>query len=387
MAASGGRARRLIGAANPVGIDRDDQAARDDIGMLNVLTLPLGRPVIVHLSSRDVIHSFTLNEMRVRQDVTPGIATRTWFTPIVAGRWDIACSQLCGLGHYRMRGEYACCLRPSGTSGLRPRSSYSAVDSVRARVALQVHSIAAMANASSAINETLQPANASRWLLSLRVRLVLLIAMTVTATAAATWIALRTAADAPDSVTGAAMALLLVIALIAAVDLIAVSLSYRPTQSMRDDLLKQRNEQLVESYHRLFALREQLASAEQLASVGQTAANVAHQVGTPLNLISGYVQLLKEEARARLAARCRGSPSSRSRSRKVTTTVRTLLDRSRQMGRKTPDDGRRRCVEPRRRSHAAQPRRRAHHARDRRAGRRHADPGGRRPTWSSRCST
>jgi len=62
--------------------------------------------VIVHLSSRDVIHSFTLNEMRVRQDVIPGIPTRTWFTPVIAGQWDIACSQLCGVGHYRMRGEY-----------------------------------------------------------------------------------------------------------------------------------------------------------------------------------------------------------------------------------------------------------------------------------------
>jgi len=98
--------------------------------------------------------------------------------------------------------------------------------------------------------------------------------------------------------------------------------------------LQQRNQQLVESYHRLFGLREQLASAEQLASVGQTAANVAHQVGTPLNLISGYVQLLKEEL----------GPDSPHAPRlaiieeqiaKVTSTVRTLLDRSRQMGRKT----------------------------------------------------
>ena len=191
-----------------------------------------------------------------------------------------------------------------------------------------------MANASSAINETLQPAGARRRLLSLRVRVVLLIAMTVTATAAATWIALRTAADATDPVAGAVMALLLVIALIAAVDLIAVSLLYRPAQSMRDELLEQRNEQLAESYHRVFALREQLANAEQLASVGQTAANVAHQVGTPLNLISGYVQLLKEEV----------GPASPLVPRiaiieeqigKVTATVRTLLDRSRPMGRKS----------------------------------------------------
>jgi cytochrome c oxidase subunit 2 len=97
----------LIGAANPVGLDRTDPDARDDIALLNVLTLPLGRPVVIHLASRDVIHSFTLNEMRVRQDAVPGMTSRTWFTPIVTGRWDIACSQLCGLGHYRMRGEYA----------------------------------------------------------------------------------------------------------------------------------------------------------------------------------------------------------------------------------------------------------------------------------------
>jgi two-component system NtrC family sensor kinase len=98
--------------------------------------------------------------------------------------------------------------------------------------------------------------------------------------------------------------------------------------------LQQRNEQLVESYHRLFGLREQLASAEQLASVGQTAANVAHQVGTPLNLISGYVQLLKEE----LGGASPHGPRLaiiEEQIAKVTSTVRTLLDRSRQMGRKT----------------------------------------------------
>jgi cytochrome c oxidase subunit 2 len=96
----------FISASNPVGIDRSDPDARDDIGLLNTLMLPIGRTVIVELTSRDVIHSFTLNEMRVRQDATPGLTVRTWFTPIVAGRWNIACSQLCGLGHYRMRGEY-----------------------------------------------------------------------------------------------------------------------------------------------------------------------------------------------------------------------------------------------------------------------------------------
>lgn len=102
-----GRTRQdLISASNPVGIDREDPAAKDDIGLLNVLMLPLNRTVVIQLASRDVIHSFTLNEMRVKQDANPGTTSRVWFTPIVTGDWDIACSQLCGLGHYRMRGEY-----------------------------------------------------------------------------------------------------------------------------------------------------------------------------------------------------------------------------------------------------------------------------------------
>ena len=97
----------LINASNPIGVDRRTPDGADDLGLQNLLTVPLGRPVIVHLSSRDVVHSFTLNEMRIRHDATPGLVTRTWFTPTVIGRWEIACSQLCGLAHYRMRGSFA----------------------------------------------------------------------------------------------------------------------------------------------------------------------------------------------------------------------------------------------------------------------------------------
>ncbi len=96
----------LISAANPLGIDRTDPAAKDDLGVQNILMLPVNRTVVVQLTSRDVIHSFTLNEMRVKQDAVPGMTARVWFTPIATGDWEIACSQLCGLGHYRMRGEY-----------------------------------------------------------------------------------------------------------------------------------------------------------------------------------------------------------------------------------------------------------------------------------------
>jgi cytochrome c oxidase subunit 2 len=62
--------------------------------------------VLVHLSSKDVIHSFGLPQMRVKQDAIPGIVHNVWFTPTRTGEWEIACSQLCGLGHYRMRGFY-----------------------------------------------------------------------------------------------------------------------------------------------------------------------------------------------------------------------------------------------------------------------------------------
>jgi cytochrome c oxidase subunit 2 len=102
----GRSAASLISASNPIGIDRSDPVAADDIGLINVLMLPVHRTIVIQLTSRDVIHSFTLNEMRVKQDANPGMTARVWFTPIQTGDWEIACSQLCGDGHYRMRGEY-----------------------------------------------------------------------------------------------------------------------------------------------------------------------------------------------------------------------------------------------------------------------------------------
>ena len=94
----------LIGADNPLGLDRRDPDAKDDITTINQLNLPIDRPVLVHLSSKDVIHSFGLYEMRVKQDAIPGMSIPVWFIPNRAGEYEIACSQLCGLGHFRMRG-------------------------------------------------------------------------------------------------------------------------------------------------------------------------------------------------------------------------------------------------------------------------------------------
>ena len=87
-----------------LGLDRMDPNAKDDIATINQLNLPVDRPVLVHLMSKDVIHSFGLFEMRVKQDAIPGMTIPVWFIPNRVGQYEIACSQLCGLGHYRMRG-------------------------------------------------------------------------------------------------------------------------------------------------------------------------------------------------------------------------------------------------------------------------------------------
>ena len=164
---------KLISAENPLGLDREDHDAKDDVFTVNQLNLPVGKPAILRLSSKDVIHSFGIPLLRVKQDVIPGEVIPVWFTPtltsvqladatartytismkdtsnallsalvsreeyrakdgvvivskdqpispdviplllqngireIVAvspSPMEIACAQLCGLGHYRMRG-------------------------------------------------------------------------------------------------------------------------------------------------------------------------------------------------------------------------------------------------------------------------------------------
>ena len=95
---------KLVSAENLIGLDRSDPDAKDDIVTSNQLNLPVDRPVLVHLSSQDVIHSFGLYEMRVKQDAVPGLDIPVWFIPTRTGEYEITCSQLCGLGHYRMRG-------------------------------------------------------------------------------------------------------------------------------------------------------------------------------------------------------------------------------------------------------------------------------------------
>ncbi|GBC92871.1 Alternative cytochrome c oxidase subunit 2 [bacterium HR15] len=95
---------RLISDENPIGLDLSDPAARDDILLINVMHVPEGRPVMIYLRSRDVLHSFFLPPMRIKMDCVPGYTTRMWFTPQRKGNYEIACAELCGMGHYNMKG-------------------------------------------------------------------------------------------------------------------------------------------------------------------------------------------------------------------------------------------------------------------------------------------
>ena len=100
----GRRDASLITSTNAIGLDRSDPNGADDIHTINQLNLPVDTPVIAYLSTMDVIHSFSINSMRVKQDAVPGMEIPVWWEPTVAGNYEINCSQLCGLGHYRMRG-------------------------------------------------------------------------------------------------------------------------------------------------------------------------------------------------------------------------------------------------------------------------------------------
>jgi cytochrome c oxidase subunit II len=99
--------RRDVGfvtSSNPIGLDPNDPASKDDLVTFGELHVPVNRPVIIELSSKDVIHNFCLPHMRIAADAIPGSLIPMWFTPIKAGTYEVICGQLCGLGHYGMKG-------------------------------------------------------------------------------------------------------------------------------------------------------------------------------------------------------------------------------------------------------------------------------------------
>lgn len=91
-------------ATNPLGIDPADPAGMDDLTTA-ALHIPVGEPVICQVSSKDVIHSFSIPVMRIKQDTIPGMRIPVWFRtkPDTEGTYEIACAQLCGNNHYNMK--------------------------------------------------------------------------------------------------------------------------------------------------------------------------------------------------------------------------------------------------------------------------------------------
>jgi cytochrome c oxidase subunit 2 len=76
----------------------------DDVTTINQLQIPVNQVVLFHLASKDVIHSFFVPQFRMKQDAVPGMTSRMWVSATKTGQYEIACAELCGLGHYRMRG-------------------------------------------------------------------------------------------------------------------------------------------------------------------------------------------------------------------------------------------------------------------------------------------
>jgi cytochrome c oxidase subunit 2 len=89
------------GEGNPLGIDPADDKGKDDF-VSSELVLPVGREVDLRLHAQDVIHGFAVPELRVKQNAVPGQEFHVHFTPTKTGTYAVLCTQLCGIGHYRM---------------------------------------------------------------------------------------------------------------------------------------------------------------------------------------------------------------------------------------------------------------------------------------------
>ena len=98
----GEQSMKYVTSDNLFGVSPDDPNGKDDVQVLNEIHVPVGKPVIAYISSKDVIHSFKIIAMRVTQDAIPGMRIPTWFKPTQEGRFQINCAQLCGNGHTSM---------------------------------------------------------------------------------------------------------------------------------------------------------------------------------------------------------------------------------------------------------------------------------------------
>lgn len=126
-------------AENPLGINRNDLSGKDDFYTVNQLHIPVNKEIRIDLSSKDVIHSFSLPEFRVKQDAIPGMSIPVSFKAVMTSKeyldsikgslregkgFQIACAQLCGLGHYRMQGYLTVQSAPEYSQWLAEQALY-----------------------------------------------------------------------------------------------------------------------------------------------------------------------------------------------------------------------------------------------------------------------
>jgi cytochrome c oxidase subunit 2 len=116
---------RLMSLDNPLGVDHADASGKDDLILLNDIHLPVNKPARIRLRSKDVIHSFYVPDFRMRQDAVPGMTIDVWFVPTQAGVYELACSQLCGFGHYSMRGLVTVVSEADFQAWLAEQASYN----------------------------------------------------------------------------------------------------------------------------------------------------------------------------------------------------------------------------------------------------------------------
>ncbi len=91
---------------NPTGVNPDDPHGQDDVVIIGgQMHLPVDQPVKILLRSKDVLHDFYVPQFRAKMDIVPGLVSYLWLTPTREGTYEIICAELCGVGHYNMRGE------------------------------------------------------------------------------------------------------------------------------------------------------------------------------------------------------------------------------------------------------------------------------------------
>lgn len=117
---------RFVTADNPFGLNPSDANGQDDVLVTEPeLHLPYDKPVKLLLRSKDVLHNFSIAQIRVKMDLVPGLVTYVWFTPIQTGPFDLLCEELCGVAHFAMRGRIVVEQQPAYQAWLDKQQTFA----------------------------------------------------------------------------------------------------------------------------------------------------------------------------------------------------------------------------------------------------------------------